>query len=87
MPRQRNKVRCDADRRTQRAVVLQLLRDDHEASWARSELEAELGDTGAQEIACALTGLQEAGVVEPEGDSLSASPAARRLHELALIGI
>ncbi len=87
MRRQRNKVRCEADRRTQRAVVLQLLRDDHEASWARSELEAELGDTEAQEIACALAGLQEAGVVDPEGDSLSASPAARRLHELALIGV
>ena len=87
MPREPNKLRCQADRRTQRAVVLQLLRDDHEASWARSELEAKLGDTGAQEIACALACLQEAGVVEPEGDSLSASPAARRLDELALIGV
>jgi hypothetical protein len=27
MPRQRNKVRCEADRHTQRALVLQLLRD------------------------------------------------------------
>ncbi|HTZ86114.1 MAG TPA: hypothetical protein VMB05_05540 [Solirubrobacteraceae bacterium] len=87
MPRQRNKVRCEADRRTQRAVVLQLLRDDHDDSWARSELEAELGDTGPRAIDCALAGLREAGVVEPEGDSLSASPAARRLHELALIGV
>jgi hypothetical protein len=84
---QRNKVRCEADRRTQRALVLQLLRDDHDESWPRSELEAEFGDTGAQVIACALAGLREAGVVEFEGDALSASPAARRLHELALIGV
>jgi hypothetical protein len=84
---QRNKVRCEADRRTQRALVLQLLRDDHDESWPRSELDAELGDIEEQAIACALASLQEAGVVELEGDSLSASPAAWRLDELALIGV
>ena len=87
MPRQRNKVRCEAERRTQRAVALQLLRDDHEVLWARSELDAELGDIGEQSIGCAIASLQEAGVVEVEGDSLSASHAARRLDELALIGV
>jgi len=87
MPRQRNKVRCEADRRTQRAVVLQLLRDDHDESWPRSELDAELGDIEEQAIACSLESLREAGVVEFEGDVLSASPAAWRLDELALIGI
>ena len=85
VPRQRNKVRCEADRRAQRVVVLQLLREDHEDLWARSELEAELGDVGAQVIACALASLQEAGVVELEGDSLSASRAAWRLQELLLL--
>ena len=64
MRRQRNKVRCEVDRRTQRAVALQLLRDDHEALWARSELDAELGDIGAQAIGCAIASLQEAGVIE-----------------------
>jgi hypothetical protein len=87
MPRQRNKVCCEADRRTQRALVLQLLRDDHDESWPRSELDAELGDIEEQAIACALASLQEAGVVELEGDSLSASPTAWRLDELALIGV
>ena len=87
MRRQRNKVRCEAERRTQRAVALQLLREDHEALWARSELDAELGDIGAQAIECALASLQEAGVIEFEGESLSASRAAWRLDELALIGI
>ncbi|HEV2974057.1 MAG TPA: hypothetical protein VGX69_03560 [Solirubrobacteraceae bacterium] len=87
MPRQRNKLRCEADRRAQRVVVLQLLRDDHEDSWARSELDAELGGIEAQAIACALESLQEAGVVELEGDSLSASRAAWRLQELLLIGV
>jgi hypothetical protein len=87
MPRQRNKVRCEADRRTQRALVLQLLRDDHDESWPRSELDAELGDIEALAIACALASLQEAGVIELEGDALSASPAAWRLQELALIGV
>jgi hypothetical protein len=87
MPRQRNKVRCEADRRAQRVVVLQLLRDDHEDMWARSELDAELGDIGATVIARAIASLQEAGVIDLDGDSLSASPAARRLQELLLIGV
>jgi DNA-binding transcriptional ArsR family regulator len=87
MPRQRNKVGRDADRRTQRALVLQLLRDDHDESWPRSELDAELGDIERPAIARALESLQEAGVVELEGDALSASPSAWRLQELALIGV
>lgn len=87
MPRQRNKVRCEADRRAQRAIVLQLLRDDHDDSWARTELDAELGDIEAEAIARSLESLQEAGVVELEGDALSVSRVAWRLHELALIGV
>ncbi|HTB49389.1 MAG TPA: hypothetical protein VK701_00295 [Solirubrobacteraceae bacterium] len=87
MPRQRNKLRCEADRRAQRVVVLQLLREDHEDFWPRSELEAEFGDIGPRLITRAIASLQEAGVVELEGDSLSASPAARRLQELLLIGL
>ncbi len=84
---QRNKLRCEADRRAQRVVVLQLMRDDHVDSWARSELDAEFGDIGAPAIARAIASLQEAGVVELEGNSLSASPAARRFQELLLIGV
>ena len=83
MRRQRNKVRCEADRRAQRVVVLQLLREDHEDLWARSELEAEFGDIGTRFIARAIASLQEAGVIELEGDSLSASPAAWRFQETA----
>jgi hypothetical protein len=84
---QRNKLRCEADRRAQRVVVLQLLRDDHEDSWARSELDAEFGDIGAPAIACAIASLQEAGVIELVGDSLSASRASWRFQELLLIGV
>jgi hypothetical protein len=87
MPRQRNKLRCEVDRRAQRVVVLQLLRDDHGDLWARRELDAEFGDIGAPAIARAIASLQEAGVVELAGDSLSASAAAWRLHGLALIGV
>jgi hypothetical protein len=87
MPRQRNKVGSEANRRTQRIVVLQLLRDDHGDLWSRGELEAELSDIERQAIAHALASLHEARVVQIEGDSLSASRAARRLHELSLIAI
>ncbi|HEV2974173.1 MAG TPA: hypothetical protein VGX69_04165 [Solirubrobacteraceae bacterium] len=68
-------------------VVLQLLREDHEDFWARSELDGEFGDIGAQVITRAIASLQEAGVIELEGDSLSASRAAWRLQELLLIGV
>lgn len=87
MRSQRNKVRYEADRRAQRVVVLQLLREDHAEPWTRSELNAELSDVGEQAIARAIASLQEAGLVELDADSLSASPAAWRLQELLLLGV
>jgi hypothetical protein len=87
MRRQGNKVGSEADRRTQRVVVLQVLRNDRGNCWSRSELDDELGDLEALAIVRALGSLQEAGVLQVEGDSLSASRAARRLDELELIGV
>lgn len=72
--------------RLERAVVLQLLRDDRGQSWSRAELASELG-VEAPAIEAALSRLHGDGVVWLDDDQISASPATRRLDDLELIGI
>jgi DNA-binding GntR family transcriptional regulator len=68
----------------ERAIVLQVLSE--EQRWSRTELAAELG-ADATGLDSALAALHGQGVVcLAEGD-VWASPAARRLDELELIGI
>lgn len=71
----------------ERAVVLQILRDDHEARWPRAELAAEVSDFEPAVLEEALVHLERDGVLRREGDSVWAARAARRLDELELIGI
>lgn len=68
----------------ERAIVLQLLSD--ERRWSRTELAAELG-ADATGLHSALAALQGQGVLCLAEDDVWASPAARRLDELELIGI
>jgi hypothetical protein len=72
--------------RLERAIVLLLLSDDLERRWSRAELGAEL-DAAASLLDAALRSLQQADVVWLVDEGVSASPAARRLDELELIGI
>jgi hypothetical protein len=72
-------------RSVERAVVLQLLGEDHDPRWSFSEL-CELGDPEPVLVA-ALARLREDGVVIGEGDALFASPCARRLDALGVIAI
>jgi hypothetical protein len=71
----------------QRALVLQLLRDDHVERWARAELERGADDLDALTISDALALLEADGVVVLDGESVSASRCARRLDALGLVGI
>jgi DNA-binding transcriptional regulator YhcF (GntR family) len=76
-----------ADRsRLQRAIVLQLLRDDRAPRWSRLELASEL-DVDAAGLERALRELDAEGVVLLDPEEVWASRAARRLDELELIGI
>jgi hypothetical protein len=84
---QPNKVRGDRDRRVERAVVLQVLRDDHDARWSRTELEGELADVEVPVVDGALTSLCRDGVLHTADGVVWASDAARRLDELELIGV
>jgi predicted transcriptional regulator len=74
------------ENRLERAIVLQLLRDDHGRRWTRDELKAEL-DAEASAIELALARLATNGVVEVEEAHICASQAARRIDGLGLIGI
>ena len=73
--------------RTQRPVVLQLLRDDHDPKWTRVELDKKLDDIDPDAITIALERLQEQGVVHADGEQLAASPCARHLDALGFIAI
>ena len=73
-------------RSAERAVLFQLLDDEHDPRWSRAELVAALGDPEPA-IAMALAHLQEHGVALGEGDAILASPCARRLDALWVITI
>jgi DNA-binding GntR family transcriptional regulator len=72
--------------RLERAIVLQLLRDDREPRWSHEALLAELG-VGEPVLEAALGRLDAEGVLCMSPDEVWASRAARRLDELELIGI
>ncbi len=71
----------------ERAVVLQILRDDHAARWSRAELASEIPDFAPAVFAAALERLECAGIVRLDGSRVSASEAARRLDELELVAV
>jgi hypothetical protein len=73
-------------RSIERALVLQLLDNEHDPRWSRGELVAALGDPEPA-IATALARLQEHGVALGEADAIFVSPCARRLVALGLIAI
>jgi hypothetical protein len=76
------------DRRIERAIVFQLLRDDHEERWSRAELASTCGVDAAR-LDAALDRLSEHGIVGAltGSDDVQASACVRRLDALAVIGI
>ncbi|MGH2855264.1 MAG: hypothetical protein ACRDLF_13850 [Solirubrobacteraceae bacterium] len=71
----------------ERAIVLQILRDDHEERWPHAELAREVSDFEPAVLDRALGRLERDGVLHREGGSVRAARAARRLDELELIGV
>jgi hypothetical protein len=70
----------------ERAIVLQLLLEDRDRRWSRADLRSEL-DEDASRLDAALQALSGEGVLGFSEQEVWASPAARRLDELELIGI
>ena len=87
MQDQTKQIPSDRDRRVERAIVLQTLRDDHDDGWSRAELEAELDHTDPIAIGDAVTRLEGEGVVELAGETVRASRAAMHLNDLGMIAV
>ncbi len=79
--------RLPSDPRIERAIVLQLLRDDHDEQWSRSELEAEASDAEPSALSSAIECLERHGVVLALDNRVLASRCARHLDALGLIGV
>ncbi len=71
----------------ERAIVLQVLRNDHPARWTRAELQAEIDDVDPVAIRLALRRLKTQGVVCMEGKELWASRCTWRLEDLGMVSI
>jgi hypothetical protein len=80
-------MRADRIRMAQRAIVMQLLRDDHHERWTRPELEAELRGIEQQIVVSAVAMLGIEGVASFDDTSICATRCARHLDELGLVGI
>jgi hypothetical protein len=87
MQDQPSQVLGECDPRVERVIILQFLRDDHGDRWSHAELEVEISNVEPLDISDALARLDQDGIVQISGESVSASRAVRRLDELGLIAI
>ena len=91
MDREPEESHAASEEMLERAIVLQLLRDDHERTWSRVRLTIELRADGAEidreAIDEAVRRLEREGVLGATEREVWASSAARRLDELELIGV
>ena len=71
----------------ERAIILQLLRDDHDERWTPAELVSEITDLGPKAIRAGLAQLVAEGVVVTLDGHVLASRCSRRLDDLELIGV
>jgi len=77
----------DSDNQIERAIVSQTLRDDHNPSWSRAELDTELDPIDALAVGDAIARLADRGVIELVGETVRASRATVRLDELDMIAV
>lgn len=71
----------------QRMIVFQVLRDDHPEPWTHTELQQQSPDLDPRTVRDGLAGLAAEGVVILDADTVTASPCARHLDALDLIGV
>jgi hypothetical protein len=74
--------------KVQRAIVLQLLRDDHDSQWTRGELKDEIPDFSQRVFDNALELLEGDACIVLDGDQgVRASTPVRHLDKLELVSI
>ncbi len=80
--------RDDLLRKAQRAIVMQLLRDDHDPLWSRSELREQMPDLNRRVFKTALELLEDDECIALHGRrGVRASICTQHLDELGLVGI
>jgi DNA-binding HxlR family transcriptional regulator len=87
MQDERNAISPDEDEIAQRAIVMQVLREDHTEPWTRAELESEIYDIEPMAISDALAALEAEGVLDTQGEQVQASRCAWRLDALGMVSI
>ncbi len=75
------------ERKIKRAIVLQVLRDDHPERWTRAELERQLSDLPPEGVEAAIEDLAAEGVLIDDDGTVRASLCARTLDALELVTI
>jgi len=86
MRHHRTQAGLDEHRRLERAIVLELLSEDHDERWPRDELAASLR-AHYSTLDAAVEHLSDAGVLLLDGEDVLASPCTRRIDALELIGV
>ncbi len=71
----------------ERAIVMQVLRDDHPERWTLDELKQEIEDMPAEVVGDAVRRLGDVGAVALGEGECKASESARRIDALGLISI
>jgi hypothetical protein len=87
MPREPERAPDRGKWMIERAIVLQVLRNDHDERWPRVELGCELGECQPAILELALERLEREGVLCFDGSDVRASRAARHLDALDLVGL
>lgn len=82
-----NRRRAADTKMAQRAIVNQVLRDDHHERWSLKQLERALGNIEPEAISDAVVRLDANGVVYSLDEFVGASRCARYLDLLNLISI
>jgi hypothetical protein len=86
MRHHRTQAGSDEHRRLERAIVLELLSEDHDERWSRDELAASL-HLDRSTLDAAVERLRADGVALLDGEEVLASACARRIDALELIGV
>lgn len=80
-------VPCDDPYTAERAIVLQVLRNDKDPHWTLAELQAETYDIDPSTLCDALSRLERHGIIEACDDVVVASRAALHLDVLGMVSI
>jgi hypothetical protein len=71
----------------QRAILLQLLREDHDPAWSVADLKEAVAEHKRVRVKDALTELAKRDAVQIQGDRVRATACSRHIDELGLIGV